>query len=381
MMFKRIGILGGGQLGRMLQEVAQRWNMPVYCMDSSDDAPATLFNGFYTQGDIRNYEDVMAFAQDKDVITIEIEHVNLQALNELQALGKEIHPNPNALEIIKNKNTQKEFYKKLSIPVPEFTTFENKTQALEVFAKWKGKLPCIYKSAEMGYDGKGVRTIHSMDDVHELDDIAGAFEDKIDIGIEVAVMLAANPDGQLAVYSPVAMHFDHDNHILSEVHYPYELPEAQVYEMNSIAKKIMLELKLCGICAFEFFITNDGKVFLNEIAPRPHNSMHLSIDNAVCSQFEMHLRAISNLPLGSTKMNTPGIMYNVIGEEGDKGNSDFDGWHQTLNEAGVYVHLYGKTTIKPARKMGHINIVGDDVKLLKDKLEIVKSNFKNIKNG
>lgn len=379
--FKKIGILGGGQLGRMLQEVAQRWNMPVYCMDSSDDAPAAIYKNNYVKGDIRNYDDVMAFGADKDVITIEIEHVNLYALRDLEKQGKEVHPNPKALEIIKNKNKQKRFYEELGIPIPRFMAFEDLREGLEVFPNWPYDLPCIYKCAEMGYDGKGVRTIYSIDNVHDLENIDGAFEEKVNIDIEVAVMIAARPQGEIVIYPPVAMYFDDDNHILSEVHVPYDLEKEQVDEMNDIAKRVTKELGIIGLCAFEFFITKEGKILLNEIAPRPHNSMHISMDNAICSQFEQHLRAVSDLPLGSAEMPLQGIMYNLIGENDDKGETDWQGWNDVLGLDNTFVHLYGKTTIKPARKMGHINIVGNDMTDLQNKLSIVKTHFKNKKHG
>jgi len=381
MSFKKIGILGGGQLGRMLQEVAQRWNMPVTCMDNSDDSPAALYRDHFVKGDIRNYEDVLNFGQDKDVITIEIEHVNLDALKKLESQGKEVHPNPRALDIIKNKNKQKEFYKELGIPIPNFLTFEDQREALENFDQWPYALPCIYKCAEMGYDGKGVRTIYNKDNVYDLEDIPGAFEERVDIDIEIAVMIAANPKGQVVLYPPVAMYFDEENHILSEVHYPYEINTEQLRLMNDIATKVISELKICGLCAFEFFITKKGEVLLNEIAPRPHNSMHISMNNAVCSQFEQHLRAVSDLPLGSSEMHSEGIMYNIIGENDDKGIAVWNGWKEVLSIENAFVHLYGKTIIKPARKMGHINITGDHMETLRSNLEKVKTYFKNNKNG
>lgn len=378
---KKVGILGGGQLGRMLQEAAQRWNMPVYCMDKGTDGPAALYRSFYREGNILDYDDVMAFGKDKDVVTIEIEHVNLQALEELEKAGKSVHPNPRALGIIKNKNRQKSFYRSIGVPVPAFTTFENKTEALALFPQWKDKVPFIYKSAEMGYDGKGVRTIRSIDDVYDLDDIAGAFEQRIDIAIEVAVMIATSTDGSSVIYPPVAMYFDEENHILSEVHYPYRITDKQLEEMNSIAVKVTQSLAICGLCAFEYFISREGQVVLNEIAPRPHNSMHISMNNAVCSQFEQHLRAITGMPLGSPEMLLAGIMYNILGEEDDNGRADWQGWEQVLSITNAFVHLYGKTTIKPSRKMGHINIVGHDYETLKSRLEIIRTHFKNNKNG
>lgn len=377
---KKIGILGGGQLGRMLQAEAQQRNMPVYCMDKSENAPAALYRDFYTIGDIRNYDDVMSFGADKDVITVEIEHINLEALRDLEKAGKEVYPNPDALEIIKNKNIQKSFYHSIGIPIPEFSSFNSKDEAVIVFEQWKNRLPCIYKSAEMGYDGKGVRTIRAIDDVLALDDIPGAFEQRIDIDIEIAVMIARSPDGNYVLYPPLAMYFDPENHILSEVYYPANMGKNIVEEMNRIAVKVTETLNICGLCAFEFFITSSGEVVLNEIAPRPHNSMHISMNNAHCSQFEQHLRAISGLPLGSSVMEKAGIMYNIIGEEDDYGTAEWTGWHEVMNLHEVYVHLYGKTEIKPARKMGHINIVGDDLSKLKEKLLTIRQYFKNRKS-
>lgn len=381
MSFKKIGILGGGQLGRMMQEVAQQRNMPVWCLDKGHDYPAALYRDYYVVGDILNYDDVMQFGEDKDVITVEIEHVNLDALKALQNNGKEVHPNPNALGIIKNKNSQKKFYADNKIPIPLFTAFQSKDEAIRVFPEWENRLPCIYKSAEMGYDGKGVRTIRNLQDVHELDDIAGAFEEKIDIQVEVAVMIVRSTKGEHVIFPPVAMYFDENNHILSEVHFPCKISSGQLDTMNEIAINVTKSLDICGLCAFEFFISTNGDVVLNEIAPRPHNSMHISMNNSISSQFDQHLRAISGMPLGKPTMEKSGIMYNIIGRNEDYGDVNWDGWKQILSLESVFVHLYGKTIIKPARKMGHINIVGSDFKEIQQKLVIVKENFKNKQNG
>ncbi|MCO6460745.1 MAG: 5-(carboxyamino)imidazole ribonucleotide synthase [Saprospiraceae bacterium] len=380
-MLKKIGILGGGQLGRMLQEVAQKMNLPVWCMDKTKDSPAALFRDFFVQGDILNYDDVINFSADKDIITVEIEHVNLDALKELESQGKEVHPNPHALGIIKNKNKQKEFYSDLGIPVPIYWNFSDKNEALEIFSQWRDKVPFIYKSAEMGYDGKGVRTIRLQQDVEDLDNVAGSFEEKINIEIEVAVMIARSTNGKYVIYPPVGMYFDEGNHILSEVHYPIQLSSDWIAQMNDIAVKVTESLNICGLCAFEFFITTQGQVILNEIAPRPHNSMHISMNNAVCSQFEQHIRAISGLPLGSPVMDKKGIMYNIIGKDTDFGPTNWIGWENVLGMENVFIHLYGKSVIKPARKMGHINIVGEGFTQLKEKLHIIKDQFKNNNNG
>lgn len=375
-----VGILGGGQLGRMLQEAGQRWNLSLWCLDSHHSHPAGLYADYFVPGDIRNFDDVMAFGRDKDILTIEIEHVNLDALISLEAAGKKIHPNPRALHLIKNKNRQKEWYRSNGYPVPAFVTFENKKEALAVFDQLPFATPCMFKSAEMGYDGKGVSTIYHKDHVLELPDVAGAFEVRVNIANEVAVMAARNEEGQVAVYPPVSMEFDPDNHLLTEVNYPAPLNPDMLEFLEKTTKKLITSLDICGLLAVEYFIDVDDVVWINEVAPRPHNSMHLTMDNAVTGQFEQHLRGICNLPLGSVIMKGPGKMINLIGSIGDSGTPHWQGWQEVLAIPDIHIHLYGKTAIKPARKMGHINVCGTNEEAIETNAMIVMDKFKHVNN-
>jgi 5-(carboxyamino)imidazole ribonucleotide synthase len=371
----RIGVLGGGQLGRMLQEVSARWNWEVYCMDKSPDSPAALYYKYFHQGDIMNYEDVLSFGADKDILTVEIEHVNIEALEQLEASGTKVHPNPAALKIIKNKSLQKNYYIANDIPCPIFVEFSNKSEALDKFNALPFSIPCIYKSAEFGYDGKGVRTIRSIEDVHTLPDMPGFFEERIDISREIAISVCANEKGEISFFTPVIMQFDEENHILSEVYSDYDTESTFRSEMEAIGTKIVNGLGICGLLAIEFFISKENKLWVNEVAPRPHNSMHHTIENCYTSQFEQHLRGISNLTLGSTRMIKPAIMYNIIGKEGQATVLYWPEMSKIYNIEGCYLHLYGKTINKPGRKMGHVTLIGDDMPILEHKLEILKKIF------
>lgn len=371
----KIGVLGGGQLGRMLMQVATRWNWEVFCMDKAVDAPAALYQKFFHQGDILHYDDVIAFGADKDIITVEIEHVNIDALETLQAMGKKVHPNPEALRTIKNKSFQKEYYAKNNIPTPAFVPFETKNGALKIFQNLPFDLPCIYKTAEFGYDGKGVRTIKSISDLDSIPDIPGFFEEKINIAQEIAISGCANENGELKFFSPVDMRFDEKNHILTEVYSDFNTASEYREELEDIGTKLIMRLGIIGLLAIEFFITKEGKILVNEIAPRPHNSMHHTIENCYTSQFEQHLRGLGNVPLGSTNIIKPAIMYNIIGKEGQATLPYWPGLNQTYSIEGCYVHFYGKGINKPGRKMGHVTLIGEDMNSLSEKLDLIKKIF------
>lgn len=371
----RIGVLGGGQLGRMLQQVATRWNWPVFCMDSNPDSPAALYSDYFTTSDINSYEDVMSFGADKDILTIEIEHVNIEALFDLQKAGKEIHPNPTALSLIKNKCKQKDYYKANQIPTSPHSNFDSRLEALSLFDLGQIKLPCIYKSAELGYDGKGVRLISIRQDIEELPDLPGLFEEKINIIAEIALSGCANEAGELVFFEPVTMIFDPESHILSDVYcLPGELDKYRS-ELENIATKLMKGLGIKGLLAVEFFVDQEGKLMVNEIAPRPHNSMHHTIENCMTSQFEQHLRGIANMPLGSTSTLLPAIMFNIIGKSERLIDADWPGFRESLNIPGCHIHLYDKKMSKPGRKMGHITLTGNNMNNLKENLEKVKNTF------
>ncbi|HQW56916.1 MAG TPA: ATP-grasp domain-containing protein [Saprospiraceae bacterium] len=371
----RIGVLGGGQLGRMLQQVATRWNWPVFCMDKSTDSPAALYSEYFTTGDINSYDDVMAFGGDKDILTVEIEHVNIEALFDLEKAGKEIHPNPTALSLIQNKCKQKDYYKANLIPSSPHFNFDSRLEAIDLFDKGIIKLPCIYKSAELGYDGKGVRLISNRQDIEELPDLPGLFEEKINIKAELALSGCANADGELVFFEPVTMTFDPETHILSDVYcFPGALEKYRP-ELENIATKLIKGLAIKGLLAVEFFLNQEDQLIVNEIAPRPHNSMHHTIENSTTNQFEQHLRGIGNMPLGLTSTLTSAIMFNIIGRSEKLVEADWPGFRECLNIPGCHIHLYGKKVNKPGRKMGHITLTGNDMTSLKENLKKVKNTF------
>ena len=355
----KVGVLGGGQLGRMLLQSATRWGWEVTCMDTMDDSPAALFKDHFVPGNIKDYEDVVRFGRQQDIITVEIEHVHIDALRALKKMGKTIHPDPEALHMIKHKGRQKEFYRRHDLPTADFVTFSSRAEALALFDNLPFGLPCIYKAAEGGYDGKGVRTIRNQTDVRELPDTDGLFEERIEIAAELAYSGCMNASGQFAGFYPVTMEFDTADHILSTVYCDTEqLQELKQY-LEEITHTIMSLTSICGLLAVEFFLTSGGKILINEIAPRPHNSMHHTIENCVTSQFEQHLRGIMNLPLGSTEILCPAIMHNIIGDRTEN-NVIWPEMLSWLDARHCKLHLYGKKAMKPGRKMGHLTLVSKD---------------------
>lgn len=368
----KVGILGGGQLGLMLLQASTQWNWPVCCMDISDESPAALYKNSFTIGDIHNYDDVIAFGLDKDIITVEIENVNIEALKTLQAKGKKIHPNPDALFIIKNKCRQKEFYRQHFIPTADFVVFNDKKEAIAKFNELTFTLPCIYKAAEGGYDGKGVRNIRDITDVLALPDAPGLFEERVEIQAELAYSGCRNEQGDFRGFHPVQMEFDQADHILSVVYCNPEQLHNEKVKLEKICHQIMSLLQISGLLAVEFFLTKEGEIYVNEIAPRPHNSMHHTIENAVTSQFEQHLRGIMNFPLGKTEVLSPAIMYNLVGNrtESNVQWNEIAGWLATEN---CKIHLYGKKVMKPGRKMGHLTFVGQDWESLLKSLKEIKN--------
>lgn len=369
----KVGVLGGGQLGRMMQWEAQRMDWPVVCMDLRPEDSAGIFADRFMIGDINEYDQVMEFAKDRDVITVEIEHVNIEALKEIERQGKKVHPNSQALSIIKNKNRQKTFYHRNSLPTASFRCFDSKEEAIRASNTFS--FPFIYKSAELGYDGKGVRTIRSVSDLEDLPDAPGLFEQLVDIKQEIAIMIARNEAGQMELFPPVEMFFDPENHILDRLVSRVDLDSNQLGTMESIAVELIQRLNICGVLAIEFFIDQAGHVLINEIAPRPHNSMHHTIENNLTSQFEQHLRGIMNLPLGKCHEWCPAMMVNILGAKDFVGDVRFNGWDKLLKVSGVKVHLYGKKVSKPGRKLGHITILDDGLMDIKEKMEAVKRDF------
>lgn len=366
-----IGILGGGQLGRMLIQKGLDFGLNFRVLDPDPDAPCSVFNGF-TAGSITDYESVLSFGKNCDVITIEIENVNVQALSELQQLGKKVYPQPDAIALIQDKRTQKIFYRQHNIPTAEFVLTANREEVL----RHRSFLPAVHKLGKEGYDGRGVQVLRSPDDLTKAFDNPGVLEKLIPFEKEIAVIAARNASGEILTYPAVEMVFHPEKNLVEYLFSPARISDQVQQKADHIARTVIEKLNLTGLLAVEMFVAPEGEVLVNEMAPRPHNSGHHTIESHVTSQYEQHLRAILNWPLGNTSLISPSAMINLLGEDGYSGKASYEGLEQVLEIEGVHVHLYGKQHTKPFRKMGHVTIVDEDVVRLRQKAEFVKQTLK-----
>lgn len=375
---QKIGILGGGQLGKMLALAAANWDFKTYCLDPTPDAPASPVCSGFQVGDFKNYEEVLAFGQDKDLLTIEIEHVNTDALRELERLGKTVHPSPRALDIIKDKGLQKEFYREHEIPTAHFEIFADEKSLRKAIESGAWTLPLVQKTRTAGYDGKGVSILRTMEDL-ETKLLPGPClaEALAPIETEIAIVAARNAKGEVAVFPAVEMDFHPEANLVEFLLCPARISRLVEAEAEALAERVIRAFDICGLLAVEMFWTKDGQLLVNEVAPRPHNSGHHTIDSAHTSQFEQHLRGICDLPLGSTHSKTPvAIMLNLLGEPGHKGPVRYEGVEACLALEGVNIHLYGKALTSPFRKMGHVTITADTVQDAMKKANFVKEKLK-----
>jgi 5-(carboxyamino)imidazole ribonucleotide synthase len=375
---KKIGILGGGQLGKMLCLAAANWDFKTYVLDPVLGGPASQVSTGATQGDFNNYDDVLAFGQDKDIITIEIEHVNTDALRALQQLGKTVHPSPDALDIIKDKGIQKKFYEENNIPTARFELFENEQALKKAIESGRWSLPLVQKSRTAGYDGKGVAVLRSQQDLQEkLLPGPCLAEELVAVQMEIAVIAAKNPKGEVAVFPAVEMDFHPEANLVEFLLCPARISPLVEAEAEALAERVIRALDVCGLLAVEMFLTKSGELLVNESAPRPHNSGHHTIDSALTSQFEQHLRAICDMPLGSGVQKVPAaVMINLLGEPGQKGPVWYQGAEECLEKEGVNLHLYGKALTAPFRKMGHATIVASSVEKAIETANFVKNQLK-----
>ncbi|MBL7779269.1 MAG: 5-(carboxyamino)imidazole ribonucleotide synthase [Chitinophagales bacterium] len=373
----RVGILGGGQLGRMLLQVAANYPVETFVLEKGASAPAAKLCYHFTDGDIKDYDTVYSFGKSVDVLTIEIEHVNVEALLALEKEGIKIYPTPSALQTIKDKGLQKEFYLSNSIPSPDYVLIQNK----EELKKHLSFLPAALKLRSGGYDGKGVEIIRTENDLPKAFDAPCVLEKLVDIEKEISVIVAKNDAGQTAVYPPVEMVFDPRYNLVDSLLSPARLTDTQSSAAQKIALQVVEALGSSGIFAVEMFLDKTGDILVNETAPRAHNSGHQSIEGNYTSQYDMQMRVLQNLPLGNTAIILPSLMLNLIGEEGHSGSVFYSGLNETMQIENVYVHLYGKTETKPGRKMGHVTILGNDVPELNTKAEMVKKNLKVISHS
>lgn len=357
----KIGMLGGGQLGRMFIQEALNYDVHVHCLDPDSDAPCKHLATSFQHGSLQDYDTVLQFGLDKDVVTVEIEHVNVQALHELENRGIKVFPQPAVLAIVQDKGLQKEFYQKNGLPTADFNLISSKEELLSKNLPF----PYVLKWRKGGYDGKGVQIIKSEADLENLIDTPYLIEQLVPFTKELAVIVARNENGESVVYPTVECEFSPEINLVEFLFAPADISEEVEKEAREIALKVIQSLNMVGILAVEFFLTRENQLLINEIAPRPHNSGHHTIECCYTSQFEQHLRSIVNSPLGSTKLITPGVMINLLGEPGFEGIAKYENLEQVIAQEGVSVHLYGKQTTKPFRKMGHVTIYGPDLEALK----------------
>lgn len=368
----KLGILGGGQLGRMLIQSGIDFNFNFSVLDPDEHAPCRSIADFH-QGNLTDFETVMKFGDQCDILTIEIENVNTQALKELVKKGKKVFPQPEVIELIQDKRVQKTFYKDNNIPTANFVLTENKEDVLRL-----AKLPIVNKLGKEGYDGRGVQILRTKEDLQKAFDKPGLLEDLVPFEKEISVIVARNTKGDVTSFPAVEMVFHPEHNLVEYLFAPAEISDSVAKQADTIARTIIEKLDMIGLLAVEMFVTKAGEVLVNEIAPRPHNSGHQTIEANVTSQYEQHLRAITGLPLGRTDLLMPSAMVNLLGEPGFSGAAKYEGFEEVLNVKGVHVHLYGKAQTKPFRKMGHVTIVDLDIDSLKKKTNFVKQTLKVI---
>lgn len=370
----KVGILGGGQLGRMLLECASQFDVETFVLENDENCPACKLCDHFCKGDIRDYDAVYAFGKNVDCLTIEIEQVNVEALEQLEKEGKRIIPKPSVLKTIRNKISQKEFYQKHQIPSSDFRITENNAALLQHI----DFLPAVHKIGIGGYDGKGVQVLKSQLDISLGFNEPSVLEKMADIDKEIAVMVAVNEKGELAVFPPVEMVFDPQLNLLDYQICPANASSEKLYKAIEISTLLVKKFNSPGIFAVELFIEKNGNIVVNETAPRVHNSGHHSIEAIATSQFKMLWQVLLNLPLGATNMISSSLMVNIVGAEGNAGPVCYTGMEKLSENPSIFVHLYGKTLTKPGRKMGHVTALVPDLNDATTQAHWIKSTLKAV---
>jgi 5-(carboxyamino)imidazole ribonucleotide synthase len=372
----KLGIIAGGQLGKMLIQEASKWDIITYVLDNEIDCPAGKIASYFVKGSNLDFDSVYQFGKLVDVLTFELENVNIEALRKLQSEGLKVVPDPDIFALIQDKGLQKEFFKKNEIPTSNFIIKETEVALMQGIEAGEINFPFVQKLRKGGYDGRGVAVINDNRDLDKMLLGPSIIEEKVNIVKEIAVIAARNKDGEIKCYPVVEMLFDSQANLVDKLICPSSISEAQSAKATDLATKIIRLLNLEGLLAVEFFIDSKGEIIVNEVAPRPHNSGHHTIESIITSQFEQHLRAILNLPLGSTEIKLPSVMINILGAEGYEGPVMYEGLTECLAIEGVKIHLYGKKITKPFRKMGHITIMAATVAAALQKAEQVKQLIK-----
>ena len=373
-----LGILGGGQLGKMLLTETRKFDITTKVLDPSPDAPCRIACNTFVQGNLTDFNTVYNFGKDVEVLTIEIENVNVEALEKLQTEGVKVYPSPQTIKNIQNKATQKQFYATHGIPTASFQVFQNTESLKKAINEQQLTLPFVWKSARFGYDGNGVKIVRQLTDLNLLPNDQCIAESLVPFKKELAVIVARNAKGQVRTYPVVEMEFHPEANQVEYVLCPARIEEAVAQKARTIAIQVAQAFEVVGLLAVELFQTENDEILVNEVAPRPHNSGHYSIEAAYTNQFEQHLRAILNLPLGSTESKVAGVMVNLVGAEGYQGKVVYENIEQIMAMEGVTPHIYGKKETRPFRKMGHVTIVNPNINKARQIAEQVKNTIRVI---
>jgi 5-(carboxyamino)imidazole ribonucleotide synthase len=368
----KLGILGGGQLGKMLLQAASPWHLHTSVLDPNEQCSAAGLCDTFTKGSFKNYDDVMAFGQTVDYITIEIESVNTDALEALEKQGKVVHPAPHIVRLIQDKGLQKSFYADHQLPTSDFTLYDDAEAIKKDLEQGKLELPFVQKLRKDGYDGRGVQLVRTTADLDQLFTQPSVVESLVDIEKELAIIVARNGKGEVRTFPAIEMEFNPKANLVEFLFSPANIAASVEKEAAAIATRLITALGMQGILAVELFLTKSGTLLINEVAPRPHNSGHHTIEANITSQYEQALRALFDLPLGNTATIVPSVMVNLLGAEHYQGQVYYENLEECLAIEGCKVHLYGKTETKPFRKMGHATVIDNDLNRAKEKAKKVK---------
>ena len=374
----KLGILGGGQLGKMLLAETRKFDIQTYILDPSAEAPSRFGATKFFIGNLMNYDTVYEFGKKVDALTIEIDNVNLEALDQLEAEGLNVYPSPKTLRLIQNKGTQKDFYVQNNIPTSKFERFQDLENLKSSVTSSAVEIPFVWKCAQFGYDGNGVKIVRTATDLENLPNVECIAEEVVPFKNELAVIVARSVSGEVKTYPVVEMEFHPEANQVEYVICPARIDEKVAQKAIEVGLKVSEAFNHVGLLAVEMFQTENDEILVNEVAPRPHNSGHYSIEASYTSQFENHLRAILNLPLGNTASKVAGIMVNLVGEEGYSGNVVYENIEKIMAIDGVTPHIYGKRETRPFRKMGHVTIVNEDMNEARKIAEEVKNSIRVI---
>lgn len=376
-----LGILGGGQLGKMLLTETRKFDIATKVMDAAADAPARFATNEFVRGDLLDYDAVYHFGKGVDVLTFEIENVNVAALEQLEREGVKVYPTPQSLNIIQNKASQKLFYEQHQIPTAPFQVFEDLNQLKQAAEKGEVTFPFVWKSARFGYDGNGVKIVRCLADLQQLPQGQCLAETMVSFKNELAVIVVRSPKGEMKTYPVVEMEFHPEANQVEYVICPARIPDEIAQKAQAVALQVADAFNSVGLLAVEMFQTQNDEILVNEVAPRPHNSGHYSIEASYTNQFEQHLRAILNLPLGATESKVAGVMVNLVGEEGFQGDVVYENIEQIMAMQGVTPHIYGKRQTRPFRKMGHVTIVNPNLSKAREIAQEVKQTIRVVSNN